>query len=155
MTPAISALKQSNVSFELLEYQHDASTTAYGLEVVEKLELNAEGVFKTLVLETDKSQLVVALVPVSAQLNLKKLAKGLRVKKVSMAPVKQVENTTGYILGGVSPIGQKKRLPTLIDISAKQLDIIYVSAGKRGLELALSPTDLAKMTRATFLDIAN
>ena len=155
MTPATQQLKQKKIPYEILQYQHDVNSTAYGLEVVEKLQLNAETVFKTLVLCTDTQQLVVALVPVSSQLNLKALAKALKVKKVAMADIKKVENTTGYILGGVSPIAQKKRLPTIIDNSAKNFEIIYVSGGKRGLEIALSPVDLAQLTQANFAKISD
>lgn len=155
MTPAIQTLKQHKVSYELLQYQHDASAAAYGLEVVEKLKLNATQVFKTLIICTDCPQLAVALVPVNTQLNLKAVAKALTVKKVKMADVKQVENSTGYILGGVSPLGQKKPLITLIDSSAKRFKLVYVSGGKRGLEVALSPDDLAHISQASFADISS
>lgn len=117
MTPAIQTLKRHKISYELLRYPHDVNATAYGLEVVEKLQLNAEQVLKTLVVITDRQQLAVALVPVNTQLNLKSIAKVLAVKKVKMAHVTQVENSTGYILGGVSPLGQKKTLCTIIDNS--------------------------------------
>jgi Cys-tRNA(Pro)/Cys-tRNA(Cys) deacylase len=155
MTPAILLLKKRNISFELLQYNHDTNSNSYGLEVVEKLQLPAEQVFKTLIINTDIQQLVVAIVPVNKQLNLKNLAKILKVKKVTMADAKRVETSTGYILGGVSPLGQKKQLKTVIDNSANKFTIMYVSGGKRGLELALSPLELAKLTRATFADITN
>jgi Cys-tRNA(Pro)/Cys-tRNA(Cys) deacylase len=155
MTPAIQQLKQQKITYEVLQYQHDVNSSAYGLEVVEKLKLNAESVFKTLVLCTDSQQLVVALVPVSNKLNLKALAKSVKAKKVAMADIKKVENTTGYILGGVSPIGQKKRLLTIIDSSAKKFTTLYVSGGKRGLEIALSPSDLAQLTKALFAQICD
>jgi len=155
MTPAIQKLKQQKVSYEILQYQHEVNSAAYGLEVVEKLKLNAEQVFKTLVVITDSQQLVVALVPVSGKLNLKAIAKTLVVKKVKMAEVKQVENSTGYILGGVSPLGQKKALRTIIDNSAKDFKLVYISGGKRGLEVALNPNDLAKISQARFADISD
>jgi len=155
MTPAIQKLKQQKVSYEILQYQHEVNSAAYGLEVVEKLKLNAEQVFKTLVVITDSQQLVVALVPVSGKLNLKAIAKTLVVKKVKMAQVKQVENSTGYILGGVSPLGQKKALRTIIDNSAKDFKLVYISGGKRGLEVALNPNDLAKISQARFADISD
>jgi len=153
MTPAIQKLKQQKIAHEILHYQHDLTSTAYGLEVVEKLDLNAEQVYKTLVVTTENKQLAVALVPVSSKLNLKALAKALNVKKVKMAEAKQVENSTGYILGGVSPLGQKKPLQTIIDNSAKNYNLVYISGGKRGLEVALNPVALAKLSRASFADI--
>lgn len=155
MTPAVKVLKRHKIHYELLSYQHDVKSEAYGLEVVEKLQLNPEQVFKTLVIITDCQQIAVALVPVNTKLNLKNMAKALSVKKVKMADVKQVENSTGYILGGVSPLGQKKALRTVIDSSAQNFDIIYISGGKRGLEVALSPHDLAALSKAIFSSINN
>ncbi len=150
MTPAINLLKKKGISFDVLSYQHEPSQQQFGLEAVEKLNLPAEQVFKTLVLEDTEDQLLVAIVPVSQQVNLKMLAKAACVKKVQMAPQQKVENTTGYILGGVSPLGQKKRLVTYVHESAKEFDVMYVSAGKRGLEIALSPQDLCSLLNAKF-----
>ncbi|MCG9710682.1 MULTISPECIES: Cys-tRNA(Pro) deacylase [unclassified Pseudoalteromonas] len=150
MTPAINLLKKKGISFDVLSYQHEPSQQQFGLEAVEKLNLPAEQVFKTLVLEDTEHQLLVAIVPVSQQVNLKMLAKAACVKKVQMAPQQKVENTTGYILGGVSPLGQKKRLVTYVHESAKEFDVMYVSAGKRGLEIALSPQDLCSLLNAKF-----
>lgn len=150
MTPAINLLKKKGISFDVLSYQHEPSQQQFGLEAVEKLNLPAEQVFKTLVLEDTEHQLLVAIVPVSQQVNLKMLAKAACVKKVQMAPQQKVENTTGYILGGVSPLGQKKRLVTYIHESAQEFDVMYVSAGKRGLEIALSPQDLCSLLNAKF-----
>jgi len=155
MTPAVQKLKQHKINYTLLQYQHDVKSVAYGLEVVDKLQLNAEQVLKTLVVMTDCQQMAVALVPVNTQLNLKNIAKVLAVKKVKMAEVKRVENSTGYILGGVSPLGQKKMLPTIIDKSVQNFNIIYISGGKRGLEVALNPHDLAKLSNAKFAAISN
>ena len=149
MTPAIKQLTKQKITFEIHQYQHDANHPSYGLEAVEKLGLNAEQVFKTLVVETENQQLAVAIIPVNCTLNLKKMAKALGCKKVHMANKALVERTTGYVLGGVSPIGQKKRLKTIIDQSAQQIKYMFVSAGKRGLELAISPADLASQTNAT------
>lgn len=154
MTPAINQLKRQKVSFDIHQYQHDANTESFGLEAIEKLSLNAEQVFKTLVICTDTNQLAVAIVPVMFKLNLKAIAKSLKVKKAKMADANRVEASTGYVLGGVSPIGQKKALTTVIDQSAQQFTNIFVSGGKRGLEIELSPLDLAKICRATFADIA-
>lgn len=155
MTPAIILLKNRNIPFELLQYHHDVNASSFGLEAVEKLKLPAEQVFKTLVITSVSQQLIVAIVPVNNQLNLKNIAKLLKVKKVVMADAKRVEVSTGYVLGGVSPLGQKKQLKTIIDISAKALTTIYVSGGKRGLELAIPPLTLATLTRADFASITD
>ena len=150
MTPAIALLEKQKIKFEILSYQHDANNGHYGLEAVEKLNLNSEQVFKTLVLETHEGELIVAITPVSQQVNLKQLAKVAKTKKVALAAPQKVNVSTGYILGGVSPIGQKKRLKTYIHSSASEFEIIYVSAGKRGLELKLAIDDIAELTKATF-----
>ncbi|EGI74095.1 putative ala-tRNA(Pro) deacylase [Pseudoalteromonas distincta] len=153
MTPAIELLKKQKIPFEVLSYEHDAGNSQYGLEAVEKLNLDSAQVYKTLVLETHERQLIVAVTPVSQQVNLKQLAKLCGAKKVAMASPQKVQASTGYILGGVSPLGQKKRLATFIHSSASLFDTIYVSAGKRGLEIALSPTNLAALTNAKFGDL--
>jgi len=155
MTPATQQLKQKKIPFEVLQYDHDANATSFGLEAVEKLSLEAQQVFKTLVVCCDTDQLAVAIVPVNLKLNLKAIAKELKVKKVKMADAKRVEATTGYVLGGVSPLGQKKRLPTVIDSSAETLELMYVSGGKRGLEIALAPKDLNILCQGNFALISN
>lgn len=142
MTPAINLLKKTKTRHEVHEYQHDASHPSYGLEAAEKMGVPAEQVFKTLVAEVDKARLVVAILPVTHTLNLKRLAKASGGKKAAMADAALVERTTGYVLGGVSPLGQKKRLPTFLDSSASQFDHIFVSAGRRGLEVSLAPDTL-------------
>lgn len=154
MTPAIRQLKKQKTTFKTHQYQHDASALSFGVEAAEKLSINAAQVFKTLVICTDTNKLAVAIVPVMFKLNLKAIAKTLKVKKVKMADGNRVEVTTGYVLGGVSPLGQKKPLTTIIDKSAQQFTNIFVSGGKRGLEIELAPEDLAKMCRATFADIS-
>jgi len=155
MTPAVRQLKKQRVVFTLHQYQHDASANSFGEEAVEKLNINAEQVFKTLIVscDGDENSLAVAIVPVTHQLNLKMLAKALNVKKTKMADAKQVEKSTGYVLGGVSPIGQKKTLKAVVDNSAKNFNTIFVSGGKRGLEIELAPIDLAKTNRAQFAEI--
>ncbi|MGV2872544.1 Cys-tRNA(Pro) deacylase [Colwellia sp. E150_009] len=155
MTPATKLLKQKKIPFELLQYQHDANASSFGLEAVEKLSLAAEQVFKTLVVCCDTDKLAVAIVPVNTMLNLKSMAKALKVKKIKMADAKRVEASTGYVLGGVSPLGQKKRLPTVIDSSAELLTNLYVSGGKRGLEIKLTPQHLSQLCSATFAPITD
>lgn len=154
MTPAIKLLEKGKHLHEVLKYEHDKQAESYGLEAAEKLGLASECVFKTLVAELDNGKLVVAIVPVTHQLNLKQLAKAAKAKKAQMGQPAKVESTTGYVLGGVSPLGQKKALPTFIDESAKQLEYIFVSAGKRGLEIKLEPALLAKLTRGSFAPLA-
>jgi len=155
MTPAIRQLEQQKKSFKTHQYQHDTNAQSFGLEAVEKLSINAEQVFKTLVVCTDTNQLAVAIVPVIFKLNLKAIAKALKVKKVKMADGNRVEVSTGYVLGGVSPLGQKKRLTTVIDKSAQGFKHIFVSGGRRGLEIELTPQDLAAMCNATFAEISS
>jgi len=153
MTPAINLLKKKKTRHEVHEYQHDASHPSYGLEAAEKMGVPAEQVFKTLVAEIDKARLVVAIVPVTHTLNLKRLAKAAGGKKAAMADAALVERTTGYVLGGVSPLGQKKQLPTFLDSSASQFDAIFVSAGRRGLEVSLAPDTLLALLNGQSCDL--
>lgn len=161
MTPAIKLAKQRNLDYKLHEYTHDSQAASFGLEAAEKLAIAAERVFKTLVVMTEASALAVAILPVDKTLNFKKMAKALSTnnmlpcKKVQMADPKQVERTTGYVLGGVSPLGQKKRLPTLIHASAQEQVTIYVSGGRRGLEIELPAEQLATTLAARFADIVD
>ena len=150
MTHAINLAKKNKIDFTVHEYQHDKKSESYGLEAAEKLNVDATQVFKTLVVEVDK-KLVVAVLPVTEQLNLKAVASALKAKKAQMADKNDVLRSSGYVLGGVSPLGQKKVLPTLIDESAKLHETIYVSAGKRGLEIQLSAKDLANLLTANFV----
>ena len=145
MKPAVNYLKKHGIEHQVLDYQHDASAASYGAEAAAKLNLPEAVVYKTLVVSTDSKQLAVAIIPVSTKLNLKKVASVIKCKKVMMAEPAIVERTTGYVLGGVSPLGQKKRLTTVVDSSALQHDMIYVSAGKRGLEIGINPTELIQL----------
>ncbi|CAM3676848.1 MULTISPECIES: Cys-tRNA(Pro) deacylase [Halomonas] len=154
MTPAINSAKHAGVAFQVHEYHHDVAAQSYGLEAAEKLGVSAEQVFKTLVVKLDGKQLAVGIVPVTGQLSLKKIAKAADVKKAVMASPEEVERTTGYVLGGVSPLGQKKRLVTFVDSSAEAFATVYVSAGRRGLEIELTPRDLATLSEATFVSLA-
>ena len=155
MTPAIQLAKQRGLDYQLHEYTHDSNAASYGLEAAEKLGVEVKQVFKTLVVSTDHGSLAVAILPVDKTLNFKKMAKALTCKKVQMADPKQVERSTGYVLGGVSPLGQKKRLATIIDSSAEQQPTIYVSAGRRGLEIELPPIQLADTLEAHFAAITD
>ncbi|BCA92653.1 Cys-tRNA(Pro) deacylase [Vreelandella aquamarina] len=150
MTPAINSAKHAGIAFQIHEYDHDTSAHSYGLEAAEKLGVAVEQVFKTLVVKLDGKQLAVGIVPVNGQLGLKQIAKAAGAKKATMAEPSEVERTTGYVLGGVSPLGQKKRLPTFIDTSAQAWSTLYVSAGRRGLEIELSPDDLAALSLGQF-----
>ena len=152
MTPATKLLKANNIDFSIHEYEHDANAKSFGLEAAEKLNLRVEEVFKTL-LVTDEKNYFVAILPVHHQLNLKKVAQAVGAKKLKMSDPKDAERLTGYLVGGISPVGQKKRLKTVIDQSAVQLEKLYVSGGKRGLDIGLKPQDLAKVLSATFADV--
>ncbi len=153
MTPAINIAKKYKIKFTVHEYEHDPTVEAYGKEAAEKLGIAPERVFKTLVVANGRD-LFVAIVPVLKFLDLKQLAKAAGVKKVVMADIKVVERTTGYIVGGVSPLGQKKLLPTYIDSSAENFETIFVSGGRRGVDIELSPAGLARPLRAVFSSIA-
>lgn len=153
MTPAIKLAKKLKLDYRVHTYTHDANAEAYGLEAAQKLGLDPKLVFKTLLVSDEMGKLVVAIIPVAERLNMKKIAKAMGVKKMQMALPQQVERSTGYVLGGVSPLGQKKRLPTLIDISAEGLTQMHVSAGRRGLEIELPPAQLAQAVAARFVDI--
>lgn len=156
MTPGVLIAKRAKIKFILHEYEHEAGAggSSYGQEAAEKMGQNPQKIFKTLVVDIGDSKLAVAVVPVTGNLNLKNCARALGVKKVKMADAHNVEKSTGYVLGGVSPLGQKKRLKTVIDSSAQNFDSIFVSAGKRGLEIELSPDDLAKLIQGKFAEIA-
>ncbi len=153
MTPGINVAKKAKVAHTVHEYAHDPASVSYGLEAAEKLGIAAARVFKTLVVSLDGRELAVGVVPVSAMLGMKQIAKAAGAKKAAMAAPADVERATGYVLGGVSPLGQKKRLRTFIDASAADFATIFVSAGRRGLEIELSPQDLRALTGASFADI--
>ncbi len=150
MTPAINLLKREKVAHQVLTYDHDPQTGSYGREAAAKLGLDPHAVFKTLLASTDTHELLVAIVPVSGQLDLKALAAAAQSRKCEMAKADAAQRATGYIVGGISPLGQKKHLRTFIDASAAALEAMYVSAGKRGLDVALAPADLARLTQAIF-----
>ena len=154
MTPAINAAKKAGIQYSVHQYEHDASSASYGEEAVIKLNQNPKQVFKTLVAKLDGKQLAVAIVPVAGKLDLKALASACKAKKAAMADPQEVQRSTGYVLGGVSPLGQKKRLPTVLDQSAKNFGTICVSAGRRGLEIEINPDDLVRLTSGCMAEIA-
>jgi Cys-tRNA(Pro)/Cys-tRNA(Cys) deacylase len=147
-TPAVKAVEQAGIEFSLHEYAHDPAAESYGLEAAEKIDADPARVFKTLVVSVD-GELHVACVPVAAQLDLRALGKRAR-----MADRTQAERTTGYVTGGISPIGQRRRLPTHLDESARDHERIMVSAGRRGLQIELSPDDFVRLTDARVHAIA-
>ena len=152
MTPACRLLKSNKIDFSIHEYDHDVNAKSFGLEAAEKLNLSVDEVFKTLMV-TDEKNYFVAILPVNHQLNLKKVAAAFGCKKLQMANPKDAERLTGYLVGGISPLGQKKRLKTVIDATAEHLEKVYVSGGKRGLDIGLKPQDLAKLLSAQFIDV--
>lgn len=155
MTPAINLVKKKKVAHQIHQYEHDPHSASYGLEAAEALGQDPETVFKTLLfaLNGDAKNLAVAIIPVDHKLNLKLAAKAAGGKKAEMANPDIAEKTTGYIVGGISPLGQKKNLPTFIHHSAEALGTMCVSGGRRGLEIELAPKDLATLTRAKFVDL--
>ena len=154
MTPAINIAKKNKIIYKVHEYSHDPLHESYGLEASEKLGVEESRVFKTLVVILNDKSLAVCIIPVSSMLNMKLIAKATNSKKASMADKTVVERTTGYVLGGVSPLGQKKLLKTVIHCSAQNFETIYVSAGRRGLDIELNPNDLKKLCKASFFHIS-
>jgi len=153
MTPALDLLKKARAEHRVHSYEHDPKSASYGLEAAEKLGLDPVQVFKTLLASSEKGELLVAVVPVGGTLDLKALAQAARVKKCEMADPAAAQRATGYLVGGISPLGQKKRLRTFIDQSAQQFETIHVSAGRRGLEVELAVAVLAEHTQGTFAEI--
>ena len=153
MTPAIDLLKKACAAHSVHSYSHDPKAPSYGLEAAEKLGLEPARVFKTLLAASEKGELLVAVVPVAGTLDLKALAAAAGVKKADMADPAAAQRATGYLVGGISPLGQKKRLRTFIDESARAHPTVFVSAGRRGLEVELAAEVLAEHTRASFAAI--
>ena len=151
MTPAIDVAREAGIEYQLHQYQHDPASADYGTEAAKKLGLNPACVFKTLMVAVDTKTLMVAIVPVNTMLSMKLIAKAANGKKAIMADKQQVQRSSGYVLGGVSPLGHKRPLATFIDESAQLFERIHVSAGRRGLEIELAPEDLATLTLGRFV----
>lgn len=153
MTPAINLLKKHGIVHSVLSYPHDPDADSYGGEAVQQLGLDPVQVFKTLLASTEKHELLVAIVPVSGTLDLKALAEAAGCRKCEMAPLEQAQRATGYLVGGISPLAQKKKHRTFLDASAQALATLHVSAGRRGLEVAVAPTDLLRLTDGRYAAI--
>jgi Cys-tRNA(Pro)/Cys-tRNA(Cys) deacylase len=151
-TQATLALDRAGVVYTRHTYEHDAAAANYGLEAAEALGLPPERVFKTLLVDTGRG-LAVGIVPVDGHLHLKAVATALGVKSVTMAEPAAAERTTGYVVGGISPIGQKRSLPTVLDQTAEAFATVFVSGGRRGFDIELAPTDLVRVTRAVVAPI--
>ena len=150
MTPAIKAAQVAGVDIKTHEYRHDPANTNYGLEAAEALGLDPVTVFKTLLvmLNGDTRKLAVAVVPVTGQLDMKAMATACKVKKADMADPVVAQRATGYVVGGISPLGQKKLLPTVVDVSATIYPAMFVSGGRRGLDIEIKPDDLIRLCAA-------
>ena len=154
MTPAVTAAKRAGIAFEVLEYDAGDSAEPYGVGAARALGIEPERVFKTLVADLPGKSLAVAIIPVAERLDLKALAAALGAKRATMAEPAAAERATGYVLGGISPLGQRRRLPFAIDETALGFERIHVSGGRRGLEIGLAPGDLVALVGATVARIA-
>lgn len=153
MTPAVKVLKASSIPYTVHSYDHDPMSRSYGLEAAEKLGIAPQRVFKTLVVMLETKRLCVGVISVEQQLNMKRIAKAAGGKKAGMADSQLAERTTGYVMGGISPIGQKRRLDTYIDRAAIAHETIFISGGKRGLDIELDPSELIGLINATIADL--
>jgi Cys-tRNA(Pro)/Cys-tRNA(Cys) deacylase len=153
VTPAINELDAAGVAYRLHEYERGDALHDFGREAAEALGLDPDQVFKTLLVDVDGDQ-VVAIVPVSGKLALKELGRAIGAKRVTMTDPAVAERITGYVRGGISPFGQKRRLATVLDETAILFDTIYVSGGKRGLDIGVAPDDLVRVLDARIADIA-
>jgi Cys-tRNA(Pro)/Cys-tRNA(Cys) deacylase len=154
MTPAISAVTKAGIPFVIHEYKHAASAPSYGMEAAAALGVDPGRVFKTLIVSLGNERLAVAIVPVRKKLDLKAIAVALGTKKAAMADSTDAERATGYVLGGISPLGQRKRLPVVIDRSVLGHESIYVSVGRRGLEIELAPRNLIQLVSAKIAPVS-
>ncbi|GAA1443490.1 Cys-tRNA(Pro) deacylase [Leifsonia poae] len=152
-TPATVALTAAGIPFSVHPYEHDPAAPSFGLEAAEALGVEPDRVFKTLLADTDLG-LVVGVVPVTGMLDLKALAAAAGAKRATMADPSVAERRTGYVVGGISPIGQKTQHPTIVDETAQLFDTVFVSGGKRGLDIELAPADLLAATEGAYAAIA-
>ena len=153
MTPAINLLKKEKCDFKIHKYDHDPECTNFGEEAALKLGLDENQVYKTLLVELTPKELVVCVLPVANQLSLKDVANAFDVKKAVMANKDEAQKVTGYLLGGISPLGQKKLLRTVLDESVNKFETIFISGGKRGLDIEVKPKDLQKLLKANIYKI--
>lgn len=154
MTPAIEMLRAAGVDHEVFDYEHDPTHPSYAEEAVEALGVDPESVFKTLMVEFEDASFAIGVVPVQAMLDVKAIARAAGHKRATMAPPGVAERRSGYVVGGISPFGQKRPVPTFVDEWATTLDLLYCSAGRRGLEVAVAPSALVDVLDATFAPIA-
>lgn len=147
MTPAINLLKKAKVAFQVLQFEHDPNDHDFANEAAKKLNLDREKVFKTLLIDVD-GKLHVAVSPATQQVDLKAFAKACKGKKAQLADQQNAQKVTGYLIGGISPFAQKKQLPTLLHESALAYEQVYVSAGKRGVEVVVSPATIEQLCKA-------
>ena len=154
MTPAVTAAKRAGIDFEIVEYDAGDSDEPYGIGAARALGIDPERVFKTLVVDLSAGSLAIAIVPVATRLDLKAVASALGAKRATMAEPAAAERATGYVRGGISPLGQRRRLPVAIDESALGFERIHVSGGRRGLEIGLAPGDLVRLVGAVMSRIA-
>lgn len=153
MTPAVVALREAGVAFTVHEYAHDQRAESFGVEAATELGLDPDRVYKTLLANVD-GRLVVAVVPVSGKLDLKALARALSASKAVMADVKEAERATGYVAGGISPFGQKRAHQAVVDETVELWETVYVSGGRRGLDVEIAPRDLVEVTGAITADVS-
>lgn len=153
MTPAINLLKKNKCDFKIHKYDHDPACTNYGEEAAQKLGLDENQVFKTLLVELNPKELAVGIIPVNCSMSLKNIATSLKSKSAKMADKQEAQKVTGYLLGGISPLGQKKRLRTVINETAFNYETIFVSGGKRGLDIEVKIEDLKKLLNAVTFSI--
>ena len=153
MTPAIRAAEAANITFSVHRYEHDQNADSFGLEAAQKLGVPPDRLFKSLVAQVDGKQLVLVVIPAADRLDLKKLAAIAGGKKADLADPAAAERATGYVVGGISPLGGRKMLPTFVHQSALDHGTIFISAGQRGVQMELSPADMIRLTMATAADV--
>lgn len=155
VTPATARLESLGESYRVVSYDHDPASRNWGTEAARALGLDERSVFKTLVVQLDTAELVIAVVPVATTLNLKAIASVCQAKRAEMAAPQVAERATGYVVGGISPLGHRKRLRVIIDSTAHDFAEVFVSAGRRGMDIGISPAGLGRAANAAFAPIAN